>query len=50
MGFGSWHNTKEKIYWLMYGFSSLFKTCGFTLLGWPYGDEEMLLPILIFIY
>jgi hypothetical protein len=26
------------------------KTWGFTILGWPYGNEEVLLPIWLFLY
>jgi hypothetical protein len=47
MVYGS--NYYGKSIWVQSNILGYLETRGFTLLGWPDGDEEILLPIWIFL-
>ena len=40
--------SKEKAYWLKCGITGFLETWWLTLLGWPYGNEEIVLSIWVF--
>jgi hypothetical protein len=48
-GWGLANYSAKKICWLKIDISSYLKTWGFSLVGWPYGDKEIVLLIWLFL-